>query len=31
LVLGFAGCTAGELHRGVDVLASVLESRQPAL
>ena len=26
LVLGFAGCTAGELHRGVDVLASVLES-----
>jgi len=27
LVLGFAGCTASELHRGVDVLANVLESQ----
>jgi len=26
LVLGFAGCTAAELHRGVDVLASVFET-----
>jgi len=29
LILGFAGCSAAELRRGVAVLAGALESSQP--